>query len=462
MANDDTSDRGASAAQAPQLIVVSEDPYTNPRTYHRTEVEPDSFSFGSTVVSTFQAGRSYRCGASNLGWSASTDAGFTWTEGFLPDTTVNATPAGPWNRVTDPVVAYDARHDTWLVQGLGIRSCPFSGGDVFVSSSTDGAQTFNTPVVVRRQDRTQFFDKPWIGCDNHPSSSFYGHCYSLWHDEAHHLQLNLSASTDGGLTWQPADIRRDTRVIGGQFVVQSDGTAILVTPQCCPTRIDTFISTDGGASFAGHGTDYSGPLAVHGVKASPISASFRHIIEPPFLSADIDSAGTVYVVWPDCRFRNRGPGDCTQNDIVMSTSSDGRHWSDVTRIPIDPRTSSVDHFLPAIAVDPVTSGSSAHIAIAYYFFPEAECSLTTCELRVGFISSADGGTTWTWQQLAGPFRTNWFPLTPSGYMVGDYISVSFVDGKAIAVFPVATEGECELGDFTSCSVWTVSATIPLD
>jgi hypothetical protein len=44
-------------------------------------------------------------------------------------------------------------------------------------------------------------------------------------------------------------------------------------------------------------------------------------------------------------------------------------------------------------------------------------------------------------------------------MVGDYIS--FVDGNAIPVFTVATEGTCELGDITSCNVWTASATIPL-
>jgi hypothetical protein len=450
----------ASAAQAPELSVVSEDPYTNPRTYHRTEVEPDSFAFGSTIVATFQAGRSYRCGASNLGLAVSTDVGATWMDGFLPGTTVHAIPSGPWLRASDPVVAYNAKYEVWLVQGLGIRSCPFAGGDIFVSRSADGAKTFDEPVIIQRQKREQLFDKPWIGCDNNPSSPFYGHCYSQWDDEAHHLRLNVSTSTDGGLTWQPAVIRRDTRVIGGQFVIQPDGTAILVTPQCC-TRIDTFISRDGGASFEGHGTNYSGPLAIYDLKASPIRGRFRHIVEPPFLSVDIDGAGDIYVVWPDCRFRTRGPGDCTQNDIVMSTSSDGRHWSDVVRIPIDARSSSVDHFTPAIAVDPTTSGASAHIAVVYYFYPNAECTVATCELNVGFVSSTDGGATWASQQLAGPFRTSWFPLTPSGYMAADYVGMSFVDGNAIPVFPVATEGACELGDPMSCNVWTVSATIPL-
>ena len=46
-------------------------------------------------------------------------------------------------------------------------------------------------------------------------------------------------------------------------------------------------------------------------------------------------------------------------------------------------------------------------------------------------------------------------------MVGDYIEISFVDGKAIPVFIVESEAECELGDLTSCNVWTASATISL-
>jgi hypothetical protein len=88
----------------------------------------------------------------------------------------------------------------------------------------------------------------------------------------------------------------------------------------------------------------------------------------------------------------------------MSTSTNGRRWSSVARIPIDPRTSSVDHFLPAIAVDPATSGSSAHLAVVYYFYPDADCNRATCDLYVGLASSTDGGAAWTSQTLAGPFK----------------------------------------------------------
>lgn len=44
--------------------------------------------------------------------------------------------------------------------------------------------------------------------------------------------------------------------------------------------------------------------------------------------------------------------------------------------------------------------------------------------------------------------------------MGDYFSVSFVDGKAIPVFTIAAEGECQLGKM-SCHTWIASATIAL-
>jgi hypothetical protein len=38
----------------------------------------------------------------------------------------------------------------------------------------------------------------------------------------------------------------------------------------------------------------------------------------------------------------------------------------VTRIPIDPVSSSVDHFIPGLGVDPTTFGGCAKLALAYY------------------------------------------------------------------------------------------------
>src|SRR5207248_61513 len=49
------------------LLQLSGDPFTNSTSQHRTEVEPDTFAFGSTVVSAFQVGRFFDGGASDIG-----------------------------------------------------------------------------------------------------------------------------------------------------------------------------------------------------------------------------------------------------------------------------------------------------------------------------------------------------------------------------------------------------------
>src|SRR6266487_5011280 len=81
---------------AETLTQISSDPYTNPTSNHKTEVEPDTFAFGNTIVATFQVGRFFNGGASNIGWATSTNAGETWTHGFLRNITVFA--GGPYDR----------------------------------------------------------------------------------------------------------------------------------------------------------------------------------------------------------------------------------------------------------------------------------------------------------------------------------------------------------------------------
>src|SRR5438270_13741188 len=104
------------------LLQLSSDPYTNTTSQHQTEVEPDSYSNGATIVAATQVGRFNDGGASNIGWATSTDNGATWQKGFLPGTTVFATPAGQFDRVSDPSVSYDAAHKLWMISSLAYSS----------------------------------------------------------------------------------------------------------------------------------------------------------------------------------------------------------------------------------------------------------------------------------------------------------------------------------------------------
>ena len=105
-------------------------------------------------------------------------------------------------------------------------------------------------------------------------------------------------------------------------------------------------------------------------------------------------------------------------------------------MPIDPVTSGADHFIPGLAVNPATAGSSAQLALTYYYYPDAACG-GGCRLDVGYISSPDGGAHWgTSTMLAGPMSLSEIAQTSQGPMVGDYISTSFSGGTAATLFAV--------------------------
>src|SRR5207237_1072750 len=261
------------------LTTVSTDPYTNTTSYHQTQLEPDTYASGSTIMSVFQTGRFNNGGASNIGYATSTNNGATWTNGFLPGTTVFATPAGPWG----------------------------------------------------------FCDKDWIACDQTSTSAFYGNCYVEWDDAGAGNKLHMARSTDGGQTWTQSTVPSNAfGVIGGQPLVQPNGT--VVVPIGGGIGIESFISSNGGST-------YTGPFNISSVQVHGVGGGLRDGGGLP--SAEIDATGKLYVVWRDCPFRS----GCSSNDILMSTSTDGKTWTAPVRIPIDLVTSTVDHFIPGIAVD---------------------------------------------------------------------------------------------------------------
>lgn len=407
---------GIAAVAAGKLVKVSSDPFSNAASEHKTEVEPDTYAHGSTIVSTFQVARVFGGGAADIGFATSTNGGSTWTHGYLPGLTVNFK-GGKFASASDPSVIYDVKHGVWLIMSLPIDNQ--GRVDVAVSSSPDGLNWGN-PVIV---DNSGVDDKSWITCDTTSTSPFYGNCYAEWDQGFSTGDVEMSTSTDGGLTWGPSLRTADKLAgLGGQPVVQPNGT-VVVPISSDFGGIASFTSTNGGTSWN---------------RSVQISSQQYHsqngdLRSPALPSAAVDGTGTVYVVWGDCRFRK----NCSSDDIVMSTSTDGNTWSTVTRIPIDATTSTVDHFIPGLGVDTNTSGTTTHLAMTYYFYPVSSCS-SNCQLEVGFTTSNDGGQTWTaGTTLAGPMQLSWIAPSDNGQMVADYLAVSFSNGNPFGIFAVA-------------------------
>jgi hypothetical protein len=226
----------------------------------------------------------------------------------------------------------------------------------------------------------------------------------------------MSASRDGGKTWSKPLHPPGAIGLGGQPVVQPNGS-VIVPYLPGGGAILAFMSTDGGASWSSSVTAAAenDHLVAGGLRTSALP------------SARADDGGTVYVVWQDCSFR---PG-CSANDIVMTTTTDGKHWTPVARIPIDAISSPDDHFIPGIAVEPGTTGARAHLGLAYYFYPQRNCTTPTCALSLGYISSKNGGATWGRPTALGPSsKLTWLASTNQGYMAGDYIAATFVGSQA--------------------------------
>ena len=402
---------------------LSRDATTDFEAQHRTQVEPDSFSFGSTIVTAFQSGRMVNGGAAGIGFATSTDAGASWRSGAVPQ--------GGRETASDPVVAYDAVHRTWLVATVA------EGGrrmELLVSRSRDGL-AWSAPVVAGDDED---YDKEWIACDNWATSRFRGRCYLSYLDVGSD-ELRTRSSDDGGLTWSPPALTAGRSELGlangTQPLVRPDGTLVVAYTlfaafahfaDATANQIRSVRSTDGGRTF-------EQPVRV----AQLDDEEVRGVRAPPLPSADVDAAGNVYVVWSDCRFRP----ECGVNDLVLSRSTDGRSWAAPERVPAVPVESDVQVFVPGLAVAPGTAGPRARLAVVYYTLPTS-CAFEGCRgLGAGLVRSSDGGRRWGRPQRldAEPMALDWIAETGTGKMLGDYVSTSFAAGRPIPVFSLASE-----------------------
>ena len=176
-------------------------------------------------MAAFQVGRFFDGGATDIGFATSADGGATWgTPGFLPGHDVQRRRRVPFERVSDPSVAFDAAHATWLISSIPILPS-LCVPTVFVNRSTDGGRTWSPPVTIPPPvAKVVNLDKNWTVCDNTARARSTATATRSSTTSATAIVELMSTSTDGGRRGAtPIQTAGHDKGLGGQPVVQPNG-----------------------------------------------------------------------------------------------------------------------------------------------------------------------------------------------------------------------------------------------
>lgn len=346
-------------AKLPGLTNVSHDTTLDAIGYHSSEEEPSIAAWGQTIVASQQVGRVYDGGASAIGWETSTDGGKSWTSGLLP-LTVQAgqatTDAGPLTRGSDTVVAYDAKHGTWLISTLGLAGNAVVPA-VYVNLSADGIH-WSAPIVTHLTAATADSpDKNWITCDNWQQSKGYGNCYVEYDNNGNGNRLLMQVSSDGGQTWtatsnavpgngNTGDVQGQTTLAvaanAGDTNIKVNSVTNITVGQTLNIDIDpsggnqetVVVSAVGTAGASGTGVDFSPALS----RAHVLGAPVGNAAATP--TGTTGAIGGVPLVQPPAP--GSAPGAVCGRIVVpyaggggisyISSSDCGAHWSAHTQV----------------------------------------------------------------------------------------------------------------------------------
>lgn len=343
----------AAAPPGPRVLhlgqIAAQDIAPQPGSEPDTLVEPDvqvSPMNPNWAVAVAHDGRYPDGGAVDITYAWTHDGGRTWHHQPVQGITKSA--GGTWDRASDPIVAWGPDGSVYISILPVSVNCP-SG--VYVVRSTDGGETFGTPVLAHYSDTCSYSDdKNYLVIDNSRSSPHYGRLYQFWTPFIFDAQGNyVSApqavrwSDDKGQTWSDTTYVSATNVgtQNSQAMIQPDGTitdaylnygvggmgedpegnvghhtstraSAAATPATTPAAApvgDEWVartSHDGGKTWSAE------VEITHDAGEGP--AGVRCCL--PSATAD-PVTGRLFTAWDSA----------TPDQVKLSESADGRHWS---------------------------------------------------------------------------------------------------------------------------------------
>jgi len=302
-----------------------------------------------------------------------------------------------------------------------------------ISYSTNGGQSWSTKLVAPNPG--SMLDKNHLWIDNSTTSPYDGYVYDAWtaFGGSHNNQIEVSHSSDGGLTWSTglnisAAINAGSHNQGVNLHTGPNGEvyAIWAVYDSWPseeTAIGFAKSMDGGATFT---TAQRIITNIRGIRTSGTSKNQR-VNSFPSMTVDISNGpnrGTIYVVWTNIGVPGVNTGSSIDVYMIKSTDN-GTTWSTPSRINQDPTGLGKQHYFPWICCDPVSG------TLSCIFYDDRNVSSTKCEVYVA--NSKDGGQTWEDFKVSDvSFTPTPIPGLADSYM-GDYLGITAQDRK---VYPV--------------------------
>jgi hypothetical protein len=433
--------------------------------YRNAEVEPfvdTSLADQNNLVGNWQQDR-WSNGGSNGNLSAfSLNGGQSWQippistaadtgqAKFSRCTGGNAANGGNYERATDPWVSFSPNGVAHQI-ALGINDSNVDNA-VLASRSTDQGANWEDPVVIKRDNRANFFNDKETITANPNNSSFV---YATWQrivapNERASARAGERAAAFRSIAWfarsddngQSYDVVKPifnpgnkAQTIGNQIVVlpdeDGDGADDLVMVFNLIRNVGTRRKRGFTAAVmrsTNNGATWSSPIEIDRMRTDGVrDPADGHGVRTgdliPQIAVD-SSNGNLYVVWQDDRFTG-------QEQIAFSSSTNGGlSWSATKRIS---KVGGVNQaFTPT-----VRAADDGHtLAVTHYDFrndnPSTSPPLTT---DTWILRSTNAGGTFTEDlQTVGPS----FDMTTApdalGYFVGDYEGLDFKPGGSLPGF----------------------------
>jgi len=323
-----------------------------------------------------------------VGFSRSLDNGASWSPGILMDRPFLKDGTDPWLVVDKDDTAYFARLD---YTSTGPSS-------VIVSKSMDAGASWGP--IVTLSEVSSYVDKEAIYVDD--QGTLY--CAYRWgNGTTSQVQGKFTDSSDGGQTWRSPGTNLQDGL--GYNLVRTPAGVIVLTHHNYLDDIVVERSTDGGRTF-------TAPVPVNDVPGAA-HRPFGKRFAMPWIA--VDTAGAVYVAWPDDR-----AGDL---DIYVDRSLDGGVTWGTDVLVNDVPTG--DQWMPTLVVD--ADG------VLHMIWEDARAG----DFDVYYASSSDGGQSWSPDLLITTARSPAVWDRP-----GDYLALAAgPDGTIHAAWTDGRDGD---------------------